>query len=137
MRCFIDTNILISAGLFPKSIPALALMKALTPPNVTILSDYSLDEMHRVINKKFPEKLRDLELFLYRTLLSVQLMKTPTIVHDEESKIRDIKDTPILRSAIESKADVLITGDKDFLESTVTNPRILTASQFVREFDCI
>ncbi len=36
-----------------------------------------------------------------------------------ETQIRDVDDRPILRAAIEAKADVLLTGDKDFLESGV------------------
>jgi len=56
VRCFLDTNILISAGLFPNGVPAAALKKALTPPNIAIVCDYTLDEMHRVINKNFPIK---------------------------------------------------------------------------------
>jgi len=49
-----------------------------------------------------------------------------------ELKIRDIKDRPILRAAIEAGADVLLTGDKDFLESPVTTPKIMTAAQFLQ-----
>jgi len=79
MKCFIDSNILISAGLFPDSVPAAALIKAITPPNIAIVCDYSLDETHRVINRKFPNKMSDLELFLYRTLFTVQLVSTPSI----------------------------------------------------------
>ena len=52
MKCFIDSNIFISAGLFPDSVPAAAVMKALAPPNVAFVSDYALDEIHRVGNDK-------------------------------------------------------------------------------------
>ena len=130
MRCFIDSNILISAGLFPKSVPAKALLKAVTPPNVAIISDYSLDETHRVINKKFPDKVADLELFIYRTLFTVELISTPT---NEEDNIvvRDADDIPIVRAAQAANADVLITGDKDLLESNITEPQILTAAEFL------
>jgi len=131
MRCFIDTNILISAGLFPTSVPAAALEKALTPPNVAIICDYSLDEMQRVINRKFPHKAHDLETFLYRLLFSVVRVPTPVDIHATEAEIRDVKDRPLLRAAIQSCADIMITGDKDFLESAITNPKISTAAQFL------
>jgi hypothetical protein len=29
-------------------------------------------------------------------------------------------------------ADILLTGDKDFTESAITQPRIMTAAQFVQ-----
>jgi len=130
MKCFIDSNILISAGLFPNSVPAKALEKAVTPPNVAIISDYSLDETHRVINKKFPNKVADLELFIYRMLFTVELISTPT--DDEEIvDVRDVDDIPIIRAAIAANTDVLITGDKDLLESNITVPQILTAAEFL------
>ncbi len=46
--------------------------------------------------------------------------------------IRDVKDRPILRAAIKARADVLLTGDKDFLESGVENPAIMTPAEFLR-----
>jgi putative PIN family toxin of toxin-antitoxin system len=131
MRCFIDSNILISAGLFPNSVPAKALEKAVTPPNVAIISDYSLDETHRVINKKFPNKVADLELFIYRTLFTVELISTPTNEEDD-IVVRDADDIPIVRAAQAANADVLITGDKDLLESDITNPQIITAAEFLK-----
>jgi len=114
MRCFVDTNILISAGLDAKSLTAAALIKALTPPNVAIVSDYSLDEMRRVMNKKFPHKARELEIFLERLLFNVEFVSTPADVHMSEAIVRDVEDRPILRAAIYAGVDVLITGDKDF-----------------------
>ena len=48
-----------------------------------------------------------------------------------ESLIRDVKDRPILRAAIEAQADVLLTGDKDFLESGVEHPAIMIPAEFV------
>ena len=48
-----------------------------------------------------------------------------------ETQIRDVNDRPILRAAIEAKADVLLTGDKDFLESGVKKPAIMTPAEFL------
>ena len=47
-----------------------------------------------------------------------------------EDKIRDVNDRPILRAAINAKADILLTGDKDFLESGIDTPKIMTAADF-------
>ncbi len=49
----------------------------------------------------------------------------------EETQIRDVNDRPILRAAIKAKADVLLTGDKDFLESKVKSPAIMTPAEFL------
>ena len=131
MKCFIDSNVLISAGLFPNSVPATAFLKAVTPPNIAFVSDYSLDETYRKINEKFPDKISDLEAFLYRVLFSVRLISTPVEAIDEESKVSDVKDRPILRAAVDADIDVLITGDKKLLASGVTRPRILSPKDFL------
>ena len=77
MRCLIDTNILIFTTLFPASVPARAFMKAVSPPHDAVVCDYSLDEMRRVYNRKFPHKVPDFERFLSLPALSVEIVSTP------------------------------------------------------------
>ena len=43
----IDTNIFISAALFPKGRVAEALFKAMMPPYQPVVCDYVIDELHR------------------------------------------------------------------------------------------
>ncbi|MCL1963433.1 MAG: PIN domain-containing protein [Firmicutes bacterium] len=64
MKCLIDTNILVSASLFPASILTQAYFKAVTAPNIGMVCDYSIDEMRRTFNKKFPHKIHVLKAFL-------------------------------------------------------------------------
>ena len=45
---------------------------------------------------------------------------------------QNVDDRPILRAAIEAKADILLTGDKDFSESGVKRPRIMTPAEFLK-----
>ena len=66
-------------------------------------------------------------------LLTLELIPVPTDETEPEAKIRDIQDRPILRAAIEAKADVLLTGDKDFLESGVKSPAIMTPAEFLKD----
>ena len=54
-------------------------------------------------------------------LFTLELIPVPVEEVMTETQIRDVDDRPILRAAIEAKADVLLTGDKDFLESGVKN----------------
>jgi len=53
MKVMIDTNIFISAGLFPNGKAAQAFMKALMPPYEPVVSDYIVDELHRKFHKIF------------------------------------------------------------------------------------
>ena len=133
MLVLIDTNILISAALFPRSVPAKAYMKAVTPPHDAVVCDYSMDELRRVYNRKFPHQIQDFERFVSQLALSVEIVVTPPKeeqVHDE-IMVRDVKDRPILRAAIAANVDTLLTGDKDFLDSGITIPQIMTAAEFL------
>lgn len=136
MRCLIDTNILISAALFPQSVPAQAFMKAVTPPHDAVVCDYSVDEMRRVFNRKFPHKIPDFERFLSMLAFSVEIIATPPEElaegNNDEGKIRDVDDRPIYRAAIAAMVDAILTGDKDFLESGIAHPKMITAAEFVR-----
>lgn len=131
MKVMIDTNILISAALFPNGRVAAALMKALLPPFQPVVCDYVVDELIRKFREKFPDKMVELEAFLFTALQSIEVVKTPEEETDVESKIRDVKDRPILRAALDAGADLFLTGDKDFLESSVTDPRIINVSDFL------
>lgn len=131
MRILIDTNILISAMLNPNGTPYQAYLKAVTYPNHAIICDQNIEELKRIFNKKFPTKLDALDRFLSVASLSIEIVQVPIEEDSSESLIRDIKDRPILRAAIYAKADVLLTGDKDFLESGIVNPKIMTAIEFI------
>ncbi len=87
--------------------------------------------MKRIFNKKFPNRLAALDKFLSAALLTLELVPIPTDENVSEKQIRDMKDRPILRAAIHAKADVLLTGDKDFLESGLENPMIMTPAEFL------
>lgn len=131
MRVLIDTNVLISAALSGKGTPFRAYVKAASYPNHGLICEQNVDEMKRIFNKKFPNKLAALDKFLSVALLTLELVPVPTDEDVSETQIRDINDRPILRAAIKSKADVLLTGDKDLLESGIKTPIIMTPAEFL------
>ena len=130
MKVMIDTNVIISAALFPNGKAAKAFFKAMMPPYEPIVCDYIVDELHRKFQEKFPEKQTELEAFLFLALSFMEIVKTPEDAVEAESKVRDIKDRPILRAALDAHADLFLTGDKDFLESSITDPRIIGVAAF-------
>ncbi len=131
MRVLIDTNVLISAALSANGVPYQAYVKAASYPNHGLICEQNVDEMKRIFNKKFPKRLAALDKFLSIALLTLELISIPTDEYMSESQIRDADDRPILRAAIEAKADILLTGDKDFLESGLKNPIIITPAEFL------
>lgn len=112
-------------------VPYKAYVNAASYPNRGLICEQNVDEMNRIFNKKFPQRLAALDKFLSIALLTLELVPVPTDENMSESQIKDADDRPILRVAIEAKADILLTGDKDFLESGLKNPIIITPAEFL------
>jgi putative PIN family toxin of toxin-antitoxin system len=132
MRVLIDTNVLVSAAYLSGSVPFRAFAKAVNPPHQGLICKQSLIELRRVWEKKFPDRADALERFISVMLASVELVAVPSDALPEEAKVRDTDDRTILRAARKARADILLTGDKDFLESGITDPNIMTASEFLK-----
>ena len=130
MRIMIDTNVLVSASLFPKSRLGRAI-KPLSDKYTIVLCTAIIDELHDVYDRKFPDKLSALEQFLNE--LSFEAVYTPRI-SENLPQVRDKKDTPILAAAILEDVDVLITGDSDFSEVEIERPEILSLSEFLTKY---
>ena len=64
--------------------------------------------------------------------LNYELILTPHKMKPNLFEIRDPNDYPVLYSAIIGSIDILLTGDKDFLESGIKSPLILTPSSFLK-----
>ena len=130
-RIMLDTNILFSAMYKFSGTPFEAFSKASENPYRLILCDQIIDELHRNFNHKFPSKMPAIEHFLSIAQYDLITLVPEDEAIEDEKKIRDIDDRPILRAARKANVDIFVTGDKDFLESSITNPKIMTAAQFV------
>ena len=130
-RVMLDTNVLFSAMYKPEGTPFEAFTKASELPYRLVLCDQIIDELRRNFNQKFPAKIPAIERFLSIAHFDLITIMPEDTVIDDEANIRDNDDRPILRAARKAHVDIFVTGDKDFLESSVTNPRIMSASQFV------
>ena len=131
MRVLIDSNVIFSAVYTQGSVPHKAYKKALEPPYQALVCEQSLEEIRRAFNRKFPDKIQALERFIAAALSVVEVVPVPPSKYPDEDLIRDLDDRPILRAAIKAEADILITGDKDFIESGLSTPQIMTAAEFL------
>lgn len=125
MKILVDTNILISALLFPKSKPAKALIYV-SEEHEMILCDQNLNEFREVLRRKAPRVLPDAEVLLNE--LSYELIPA---AYNAEKLIRDATDQPILNAAIVADVDVILTGDKDFLSLDIEHPKCMTVADFL------
>lgn len=125
MRILIDTNVLFSALIFPRSKPAQALLY-IADNHKIVLCDRNIAELRTILQRKAPKFLPDAEMLL--TEMSYELI--PAVNHAEKL-IRDKKDQPILNAAIVSDVDIILTGDKDFLSIEMEHPKCMTVAQFL------
>ena len=73
-----------------------------------------IEELRLVTERKFPAKRKFLDRFFME--LPFELVYTPKELDlNEFPEMRDVKDSPILATAIMEGIDVFLTGDKDFL----------------------
>ena len=134
MRILIDTNILISSILWSGT-PYQAYIKAVSYPNKGIICTQNVDELRRIFNRKFPAKISLMERFLSLALESIELVQVPDSEVEQEISVRDIYDRPIMRAAVHAKADIILTGDKDFLESGINKPIVMSPIEFLNQAD--
>lgn len=127
MKVLADTNILISALLWPGSKPAKALLDAVRR-HTLVLCDRNILEFRDVLRKKVPEALPDAEVFLAE--LSYELIPA---IENPQKLIRDAKDQPILNAAIIAGIDIILTGDKDFLSLKMERPRSMTVAEYLKQ----
>ncbi len=135
MRIMIDTNVLLSAVVFPNP-KMTSLIEKVTTEHSLVLCSHIIEEMHDVINRKFQDKKEFLDKFLSK--LTYDFVYTPTdINHKNYPEIRDKDDLPILVSALAESVDLIITGDEDFFDikgASVELPIIMTPRKFMEEF---
>jgi putative PIN family toxin of toxin-antitoxin system len=111
MRVVFDTNIFISALIFPGSQAEKAILRIIGNDNL-ILSPAILKEVLAVLSKKFSRDREELSKVAVH-LAYLALMVTP------ETRIEIFQDEPdnrILECAVAGGADLIVTGDKAMLE---------------------
>lgn len=131
MRVMLDTNVLLSALLFPSE-RMNRMMQFILEKHRLVLSSFVVEELLYVVKRKFPGKLQTVDDLL--VAMSFELAYTPQELQQGLFDIRDAKDYPVLYTAMREDVDVLITGDKDFADVNVERPEILTPAQFMDRY---
>ena len=128
MRILIDTNVLISAFVFGGKAGKLLELLFCTE-HVLLISDYVDSEFKAKLGQKWPNKADEI-YSLYHALPFVFCQSSSELF----GKPRDEKDIQVLSDAIFHKADIILSGDKDFLESELEKPQVFSPSMLYDYF---
>lgn len=124
MRVLVDTNVLISALVFPTGVSARAFWRVIADDRL-VLTDWVLEESLEVVRRKWPDRVTALaELHV---ALDFELLPAGSA----GMQIRDADDQPILDAAVSGDVDIILTGDKDFHALNLDRPRVLTARAYL------
>jgi len=125
VRVFLDTNVLISAvatrGL------AADVFRAVLTEHTLLTGEVVIRELRRVMKLKLKAPVEAIDEFeaLLREYEVIPKPKKPAAFG-----VRDHDDQWVLASAIEGRADLLVTGDKDLLAARKSPVRILNPRDF-------
>jgi putative PIN family toxin of toxin-antitoxin system len=128
MKVILDTNVLVSA-IIRNNVPQQIIMWIISRPYIEwIASDDIVDEYKNVLQrKKFKLPLETIKDWLDLFEEELILVTPKTIVNFP----RDMKDAKFLECALESNADIFVTGDRDFSDAqALISTQIMSVSQF-------
>ncbi len=127
----VDTNVLISLLVF-SSKKMNQMMECIFMEHQLVLSSYIVEELKDVVRRKFPDKVGVVDTLLAK--MNYEYVYTPDTLDEMLFEIRDVKDYPVLYTAILEDVDILVTGDSDFEDVDVEKPEILTPAEFVERY---
>lgn len=129
MRAVFDTNIFISAFMFPGGRAEAALSKVIEGEVQLLVSKPLIHEVIDVLSRKFSrdaEELARVAVYLSELGKVVQPKRTLSVLRDEP-------DNRILECAVTGRADVIVTGDQAMLElGEYKDVRIVTLRDFLK-----
>ena len=111
MRVVFDTNILVSALVFPGGRGDAALRRIIAGTDQLVMSRAILDELLDVLSRKFArdaEELAHVAVFISELAMVVAARRRLRVVQDDP-------DNRILECAIAGRAEAIVTGDKALL----------------------
>ncbi|MDP2238712.1 MAG: putative toxin-antitoxin system toxin component, PIN family [Burkholderiales bacterium] len=130
MKVVFDTNILVSALVFPGGRGEAALRRIVEEQDQLVISKPILDELLGILGRKFA---RDAEELAHAAVFLAEL----GILVKPRQRLRVVKDDPdnrILECAIAGHADAIVTGDKALLGlREYRSVRILSLRDYLEE----
>jgi uncharacterized protein len=131
LRVVLDTNVLVSGLAYRESVPGRIVSVWRQGVLDVVLSHYILEELSRVLPRLKRIRLSDGEI---RDLVDSFLFLADVVEPDgrRDESLRDPADQQVLGTLLASKADYLITGDKDLLALAEKYPIVTPAAFWER-----
>ena len=130
MRAVLDTNVLVSAALFPISVPARAL-RAVYQAGRLLVSEATAAELHEVLSRPRFERRASRERRM-EFVAEVILLGDEVEIVERITACRDPDDDKFLEVAVNGNATHLVTGDQDLLAlHSFRGVPILTPADFL------
>ena len=128
MKIIVDTNVLVSA-IIRDNIPEQVIMWIVSQPVIEWLATAEIvQEYKEVLQRKKFKLPSDVIDSWFRLFDEELVLVSPEIAVNFP---RDVKDAKFLECALESKADIFITGDRDFSEAqALISTQIMSVNQF-------
>ena len=128
MKIIVDTNVLVSA-IIRDNIPEQAIMWIISQPVIDWVATAEIvQEYKEVLQRKKFKLPSDVIDSWFRLFDEELVLVSPEITVNFP---RDVKDAKFLECALESKADIFITGDRDFSEAqALISTQIMSVNQF-------
>ena len=123
MKILIDTNILISAFVF-KGKPRNLIYQLLEQGHALLVTSYIEREFRKTLARKWPHKADT----IYTQFTAMGFLCLPS-ADTQYGALRDAKDIPVLSDAVHYNVDVILSGDKDFLEAGLEHPAVKSVSE--------
>jgi len=128
LKVFLDTNVLISSFI-TRGLCA-DVFRIILAEHELLLSTYILNEVENILAEKISLPSGQIQDIL-------QFLNSFKIITDHNPPLkidlRDKNDIPVLAAALNSGADILVTGDKDLLNMTrVYNIEIVDPKAFLK-----
>ena len=125
MKIMLDTNVLISALVFGGQAGRL-LSLLFDSEHELYVSEYVDSEFKAKLEQKWASKAQKVYT-LYRKL-DIHFCESTTDVLGE---LRDVKDIPVLSDARYHNVDLILSGDKDFLEAGLKRPLVFSPAMML------
>jgi predicted nucleic acid-binding protein len=124
-----DTNVIVSAVYNPGSKPDQALRNACRHHEL-VLCDYAIAECYNVVQRRFPQHAPVLD-----ALMASLRYETAIAPRGPNARIPDPKDAPILNAALLEDVDIIVSGDRHFLQLEMERPQVMTAAEFLEHIE--